>query len=90
MGQGWGPSQCLEVNRVLRCLPLLAADDISLNSPGYMLTKLTRDILARDDELKVVSSQLFLSHPDPRIVENLGEAYTHGQSKFFRFFASQS
>ena len=45
----------------LRCLPLLAADDISLNSPGYMLTKLTRDILARDDELKVVSSQLFVS-----------------------------
>ena len=54
-----------------------------------MLTKLTRDILPRDVELKVVSSQFFIMMlSDPRIAGNLGEAYTHGRVSFSDFLSA--
>ena len=52
------------------------------------MTKLTRDILARDVELKVVFRlvPIIMILSDPWIAGNLGEAYTHGQSELFIYF----
>ena len=66
LGVEWA-KQGVRVNAlrsVASCLTLFAADNLNKkNSPGYMLTKLTRDILAKESNagLKVVFSQNFLS-----------------------------
>ena len=66
LGVEWA-KQGVRVNAlrsIASCPTLLAADNVFLNSPGYMLTKLTRDILANDVELKVVSVNCS-HHHDP-------------------------
>ena len=51
----------------------------ALRSPGYMLTKLTKTILAHDQELKVSRSRSRPRAPlECRFLENMGEPDADG------------
>lgn len=53
---------------------------VNVLSPGYMLTKLTRTILANDPELKVRSRMHVPARPTHlRLAENMGDSDSDGE-----------
>lgn len=89
MGQEGRPRQLPQVGLMTSrvCPAPLTCD--SLSSPGYMLTKLTKTILAHDQELKVrpVSSPIRSLPIDSSCypTENMGKPDTHGQGMWLLF-----
>lgn len=57
MGQDGCSSQCSKVDIVPYLNDLITSNPS--HSPGYMLTKLTKTVLGKDEELKVMSSKTF-------------------------------
>jgi NAD(P)-dependent dehydrogenase (short-subunit alcohol dehydrogenase family) len=52
---------------------------VNVLSPGYMLTKLTKTILANDQELKVGRLYFVAVTLTLRCTENMGEPYSYGE-----------